>query len=170
MCVKTGSYSSWCHQNRRLCSRPHSHESDFSYFWHSYFLTYGQFVEYMNMHVASGLCTHGISNVGGVTARQVGYNSSINNLRDRLVLHGSSSASANASVRVYTDAGFWVCHNGLWRLLRQQYLPRNLRSVFGYFDHRVVSAMALGHCADRSSIFAMSSFLGYSDNPVTSEG
>ena len=40
------------HQNRRLCSRPHSHESViFSYVCcHSYFLRYGHFVEYMNMH------------------------------------------------------------------------------------------------------------------------
>ena len=38
----------WCHrhQNLRLCSRPHSHESViFSYFWDSYFLSYGEFVE-----------------------------------------------------------------------------------------------------------------------------
>ena len=36
---------------RRLCSRPDSHESViFSYFWHSYFLRYGHFVEYVNMH------------------------------------------------------------------------------------------------------------------------
>ena len=33
------------------CSRLHSHESVmFSYFWHSYFLRYGHFVEYINMH------------------------------------------------------------------------------------------------------------------------
>ena len=33
-----------CHKNRRLCSRPHSHESViFSYFWDSYFLIYGKF-------------------------------------------------------------------------------------------------------------------------------
>ena len=37
----------------RLRSRPHSDDSViFSYFWHSYILTYGQFVEYMNMHTA----------------------------------------------------------------------------------------------------------------------
>ena len=36
----------WCHrhQNRSLCSRPHSHELViFSYFWDSYFLSYGEF-------------------------------------------------------------------------------------------------------------------------------
>ena len=39
------------HQNRRLCSRPHSHESViFSYFWDSYFLSYGEFIELINMH------------------------------------------------------------------------------------------------------------------------
>ena len=47
----------------------------FSYFWHSQFLTYGHFVEYMNMHAASGLCPHGASNVGGVTAGQPWHNS-----------------------------------------------------------------------------------------------
>ena len=32
------------YQNHRLCSRPHSHESlVFSYFWDSYFLSYGEF-------------------------------------------------------------------------------------------------------------------------------
>ena len=53
MCVESESYNGCHNQNRRLCSRPHSHESViFSYFWHSYFWTYGQFVEYMNMHAA----------------------------------------------------------------------------------------------------------------------
>ena len=43
----------WCHrhQNRRLCSSLHSHESViFSYFWDSCFLSYGEFVELINMH------------------------------------------------------------------------------------------------------------------------
>ena len=32
-------------------SCPHSHESViFSYFWHSYFLRYTHYVDYMNMH------------------------------------------------------------------------------------------------------------------------
>ena len=34
------------------------------------------FVEYINMHAASGLCTHGVSNVGGVTASTARHNSS----------------------------------------------------------------------------------------------
>ena len=52
VCVATDSSNGWCHrhQNRRLYSRPHSHES---YFWHSYFLAYGHFVEHMNMHAIS---------------------------------------------------------------------------------------------------------------------
>ena len=43
----------------------------FSYFWHSYLLRYGHFVEYMNMHAMNmqltvvvgriGLCTHGVT-------------------------------------------------------------------------------------------------------------
>ena len=56
VCVETDSYNGWCqrHQNHRLCSCPHSHELViFSYFWNSYFLTYGQFVEYMNMHAVA---------------------------------------------------------------------------------------------------------------------
>ena len=45
-------------QNLRLCSCPHSHKSViFSYFWRSSFLSYGNFVEYMNMHAASCLTT-----------------------------------------------------------------------------------------------------------------
>ena len=32
------------HENCRLCLRPHSHDSViFSYFWNSYFLSYGEF-------------------------------------------------------------------------------------------------------------------------------
>ena len=39
------------HENCRLCSRPHSHESVISsYFWDSYFLSYGEFIELINMH------------------------------------------------------------------------------------------------------------------------
>ena len=35
------------HQNRRLCSRPYSHESViFSNFWDSYFSSYGEFGEF----------------------------------------------------------------------------------------------------------------------------
>ena len=35
------------HQNRRLCSRPHSNESViFSNFWDSYFSSYGEFGEF----------------------------------------------------------------------------------------------------------------------------
>ena len=36
------------HQNRWLCSRPHSHESVifFSNFWDSYFSSYGEFGEF----------------------------------------------------------------------------------------------------------------------------
>ena len=38
---------SHCHQNRRLCSRPHSNESViFSNFWDSYFSSYGEFGEF----------------------------------------------------------------------------------------------------------------------------
>ena len=74
----------------------------FSYFWHSYFLRYGHFVEYMNMHamnmwltdasgrwldfapmasqqwwgVTAGQVRHNSSNVGGVTAGQVRHNAS----------------------------------------------------------------------------------------------
>ena len=34
-------------KNHSLCSRPHSHESViFSNFWDSYFLSYGEFVEF----------------------------------------------------------------------------------------------------------------------------
>ena len=81
----------------------------FFVFLHSYFLRYGQFVEYMNMHatymwltdaatvvvgadwtlhpwrynnvggVTAGQARHNSSNVGGVTAGQVGHNSSSNN-------------------------------------------------------------------------------------------
>ena len=65
--------------NRRLCVRLHSHESViFSYFWHSYFLRYGKFVEYRNMHAMNIQLTvvvgadwtlhpwrHNSSNVGG---------------------------------------------------------------------------------------------------------
>ena len=39
------------------------------------FLTYGQFVEYMNIHAASALCNHDVSNVGGVTAGQPRHHS-----------------------------------------------------------------------------------------------
>ena len=40
------------HQNRRLCSRPHSRESVIFFFVFLAFivLRYGHFVEYMNMH------------------------------------------------------------------------------------------------------------------------
>ena len=46
----------WCHrhQNRRLCSHSHAHESVFSYFWDSYFLSYGEFVELIKMHRYGG--------------------------------------------------------------------------------------------------------------------
>ena len=33
----------------------------------------------INMHAASGLCSHGVSNVGSVTAGPAGHNSSIVN-------------------------------------------------------------------------------------------
>ena len=48
----------------------------FLVFLDSYFLRYGQFGEYMNMHAASGLCTYDVSNVGGVTAGPARLNSS----------------------------------------------------------------------------------------------
>ena len=96
VCVATDSYNGWCHrrQNRRLCSRPHSCESViFSYFWHSYFLHYGHFVEYMNMHAMNMWLTDAATvvvgegwgadwtlrpwrhnNAGGVTAGQARHN------------------------------------------------------------------------------------------------
>ena len=49
----------------------------FSYFGDTYFRTYCPFVEYMNIYAASWLCTHDVSNVGGVTASPARRNSSI---------------------------------------------------------------------------------------------
>ena len=43
----------WCqgHQNCRVCSRTRSHDSViFSYFWNSYFSSYGEFGEFITMH------------------------------------------------------------------------------------------------------------------------
>ena len=61
----------------------------FLYFCHSLFLTYGPFVEYMNMHAASGLCTHGVSNDESVTAGQARHNSSnVGGVISGQVVHG----------------------------------------------------------------------------------
>ena len=49
------------HENCRLCSRPHSHESlMLSYFWDSYFLNYGEFGELI-MKLRVQLCGRRLS-------------------------------------------------------------------------------------------------------------
>ena len=71
----------------RLCSRPHSHAPVifFIVFWHSYFLRYGHFVEYMNIQcselmqltVVVGLLDVApmASQLWGVSAGQARHNS-----------------------------------------------------------------------------------------------
>ena len=73
--LATDSYNRWCHrhQNRRLCSRRHYHESMIFFVYLAFILLrYGHFVEYMNMHAMNWcsrqwlwgrirLCTHGVT-------------------------------------------------------------------------------------------------------------
>ena len=50
------------HQNRRLCSRLHSHESViFSNFWYSYFSSYGEFGEF-SLRFTAPLSGRSVSN------------------------------------------------------------------------------------------------------------
>ena len=98
-----------CHENYRLWSRPHSHESViFSSFWDSYFLSYGEFVEFIMklrvqtlrgarqrrawslaigqsgvitlLGVTAGKASHNASNARGVAAGKMGCNSSVYNI------------------------------------------------------------------------------------------
>ena len=78
-CVATDSSNGSCHRHhRRLCLRPHSHESViFSHFWYSYFLSYGHFLHagYTRTYTGGG-CTWRHNHVGGVTAGHARHNSS----------------------------------------------------------------------------------------------
>ena len=67
--------------NRCFCS---------SYFLTIILLTLPPICEYMNIHAASGLCTHGVSYVGGVTAAK----------RARL-----NSSDGGVSLRAIWDTG-----------------------------------------------------------------
>ena len=66
------------------------------------------------MHAASGLCTHGISNVGGVTAGHVGHNSSNNNNnRTSIALKssGTRTQKRNKTVNHIQEPGTYRDHH-----------------------------------------------------------
>ena len=72
------------HQNRRLCSRPHSHESVIvSNFWDSYFSSYGEFGEFSLRFTAavSAVAQRSLSGRSAVAQRSLCLQ------RKRLILH-----------------------------------------------------------------------------------
>ena len=142
MCVRveTDSYNGWCHchQNRRLCSRSHSHESVIFLVFRAFILLrYGHFVEYiwicMQLIDAAvvvgriGLCTHGIT-----TQVMLGVS-----LRAR---HDTTQVMLGVSLRPRWDTTL-VCSNHATTSKMTHSLPRVLAS-----DYQSVQAIRASMC------------------------
>ena len=90
------------HQNRRLCSRPHSNESViFSNFWDSYFSSYGEFGEFSLWFTAA---------VSAVAQRSLCLQ------RKRLSLHYTKIGDAGC-IRLHVNQPLQRRRRGLWTSL-----------------------------------------------------